>query len=195
MIHRALIVGLTDFGDLALLLPLSALLLVWLLLLRSWSSALWWVIAVGLCMGGLGLLKIYFYACPPLPDLRSPSGHTGFGTLVYGAFALVLAGEARGWRRAGIVALGAGLGVGIAATRVILGAHSLVEAELGVAVGVGALAVFAFGYLRRRPENLSLSSLAAAAAVLIALFHGRALHAEELLRAISVYLRVGSTCG
>jgi hypothetical protein len=68
--------GVTNFGDLALMLPLAAVVLLWLLVLRAKTGALWWIGAVVFCGGGTALLKVYFFACPPTPDLHSPGGHT-----------------------------------------------------------------------------------------------------------------------
>lgn len=80
---------LTNFGDLAVLLPLAIVILLWLVTLRPRRCAVWWAVAVGLCTGLTALLKIYFYVCPPSPELQSPSGHTSFSALVYGTLALV----------------------------------------------------------------------------------------------------------
>src|SRR5258707_13209999 len=93
-------IALTDFGDLAVLLPLAVVMLLWLLAMRSLSEAAWWLAAVALCTGGPALLKIYFFACPIDREGISPSGHTSFSTMVDGALPLVLAVEVKGgWQR------------------------------------------------------------------------------------------------
>jgi hypothetical protein len=54
-----------------------------------------------------------------------------------------------------IYVAGAILIFSIAVSRVLLRAHSLIEAGFGLIIGLGALAVFAGGYLARRsPVNL-----------------------------------------
>jgi hypothetical protein len=73
----AWLIELTDFGDLAVLFPLSAAILIWLLR-NSSSAAPRWVLALGLCIGLTALLKIAFHACPPADNIHSPSGHTSF---------------------------------------------------------------------------------------------------------------------
>ena len=95
--------ALTDFGDAAVLLPLSIVILLWMLIHHGRTVSVSWVIAVSLCVGATTLLKIYFYACPPQPNLVSPSGHTSLSVLIYGAIALVIAAEQRGWSRAMIL--------------------------------------------------------------------------------------------
>lgn len=179
---------LTNFGDLAVLLPLSAVMLIWLIGLRPRSSAMWWVVALGLCVGLTALLKIYLYACHPYSELQSPSGHTSLGTLVYGAFAFVVAAEATGWQR--LLALGSGVLVvcGIAVSRVVLDAHTSLEVGLGALIGSVALAVFARAYVGHKPARPSLRPLMLALVLLTAALHGEALHAEEMLHAIGRYL-------
>jgi membrane-associated phospholipid phosphatase len=179
---------LTNFGDLAVLLPLSAVMLIWLIGLRPRSSAIWWVVALGLCVGLTALLKIYLYACQPSAELQSPSGHTSLGTLVYGAIAFVVAAEVTGWQR--VLALGGGLLVicGIAVSRILLGAHTPLDVVLGALIGSVALAVFARAYLGHKPAAPSLRPLMLALVLLTAVLHGEALHAEEMLHAIGRYL-------
>jgi membrane-associated phospholipid phosphatase len=182
----------TDFGDLALMLPLAAVVLLWLIGVRAKSSALWWIAALMLCGGGTALLKIYFFACPPTPDLHSPSGHASLSTLVYGALGLIIARETQGWRT--IMVLGAALTamLAIAASRIALNAHSLVEVLLGLAIGLMALGLFASGYLRHRPLQARLPALLLVVALAATTLHGSNLRAEELLHALSDYLQVGA---
>src|SRR5215467_4837755 len=92
----------TDLGDLAVLLPLVAVVTVWLITIRQPRVLLWWFVAVALCMGSTAALKIYFFICPPLVDLHSPSGHTSLSTLVYGALAVTVATVVTGWKRVAV---------------------------------------------------------------------------------------------
>ena len=183
---------LTNFGDLAVLLPLSATMLIWLLGLRPRSRAIWWVVAFGLCVGLTALLKIYLYACHPFAGLQSPSGHTSLSTLVYGAIAFVVAAEATGWHR--VIVLGSGISIvgGIAISRIVLGAHSPLEVILGAVMGSVALVLFAREYLGRKPSRLSLRPLLLALVLLAGLLHGQAVHAEAILREIGSYLDIGA---
>lgn len=187
---------LTDFGDSAVLLPLSAAMLLWLLAMRAKIGAAWWFIAIALCTGGTALLKIYFIACP-IGALHSPSGHASFSALVYGAMAIIVAAEqAARWQRIAALAAGAALVGGIAVSRLALGAHSLLEVVLGTAIGAVTLAVFAQGYLSRRPTGVTLTPLLLAVALIGILLHGRELHAEEILYAIGRYFNVSlMACG
>jgi membrane-associated phospholipid phosphatase len=185
----------TDFGDAAVVLPLSAVMLVWLLWLHARRAAVSWVVAVSLCIVGTALLKIVLYVCP-VPDLVSPSGHTSLSTLIYGALVLVIAAERRGWQRVAALAAGAGLILGIAGSRLLLNVHSALEVGIGVLIGIVTLALFASRYLRLRSEEKSLRPLILPAIAVITLLHGHELRAEGYLHAIGRYLHLGGkACG
>jgi hypothetical protein len=50
--------SLTDFGDLAVLLPLAAAILLWLFAVGERRVALWWLVALTLCIGVIAMLKV-----------------------------------------------------------------------------------------------------------------------------------------
>jgi membrane-associated phospholipid phosphatase len=187
--------ALTDFGDAAILLPLSTVMLVWLLRFHPHRAAVSWVIAIGLCLAGTALLKILFYGCPPVSNLVSPSGHTSLSMLVYGSIALIVASEARGWQRNTILAAGAALIVGIAGSRLVLNKHTALEVGSGLLIGTVTLPLFARGFLRSRDSEAPLLPLVLLAIAVVAIFYGQELRAESILHAISRYLRVsGNVC-
>jgi len=138
----------TLFGDLAILMPLVALTTMWLVARISRASAVWWLIAVGYCIGLTATVKVAFVGCPPITDLHSPSGHTSFSTLVYGAITWILARESTGLRRVLAVVMGSGLIIAIAASRTILQAHSAREVYFGLAIGLISLCLFIQGWRR-----------------------------------------------
>lgn len=188
MHFHSVVVAVTGVGDLAVLLPLSAAIFVWLLWAQRQREALRWLIAVLFAAGGTGLLKIYFLSCPLAGDLHSPSGHTAFSTLVYGALALLVASNLRGWRRWAVVAAGAGLVGAIAGTRLLLGFHTVEEVFLGLMMGLVGLVLFRGHPLDRFGGRAPLKPLLFAAVLLIAILDGHQLRAEEVLHAISTYL-------
>jgi len=184
------LIALTEFGDLAVVVPLVALVLLWLLFMRSPPLAAWWAIAVALCAGVTAFLKLSFYGCPPTPDLHSPSGHTSLSTLVYGAMTLVCAAESGGLPRIAAIGGGASFILAIAASRLLLYVHSVEEVGLGLAIGTASLALFGQVYMRCGAPKVWLSPLFAPAAAVMLILHGRELHAEEFLRGIARYLRI-----
>jgi len=179
----------TDFADSAVLLPVSILLVVWLWLRQSKATALWWVAAVALCVGTTVIFKVYFGVCPPAADLRSPSGHTGFGTLVYGALTTIVAAESPARHRLVVLAVGAAVILAIGLSRIAVNAHTAVEVAFGFVVGGAALALFMAGYLRHRSAPVTLAWLIVAALLLMGIFHGQQLRAEEFLHKLGFHLR------
>jgi membrane-associated phospholipid phosphatase len=183
----AWLVALTDFGDLAVLMPLAAAMLIWLLLYSS-RAASRWVLALGFCIGLTALLKIVFYGCPPAGDMHSPSGHTSLSTLVYGALTLVAATARPRLRRLSVIGGGAGLILTIAASRLLLDAHSVPEVGVGLVTGTVSLALFSCQYLEG--PSTKVWPLLVSAGLLMSIFHGRELHAEQYLHRITGYLHV-----
>jgi PAP2 superfamily len=184
--------ALTDLGDAAVLLPLSIVILLWMLIHHGRRISASWVIAVSLCVGATALLKIYLYACPPQPNLVSPSGHTSLSVLIYGAIALVIAAEQRGWSRAAIYFCGTGLIVAIAGSRLWLNAHTAPEVAIGIIIGIATLTLFADRYGRSRTEGVSLSPFILSVVMVTAVLHGQELRAEAFLHAISNHLHLKS---
>jgi membrane-associated phospholipid phosphatase len=182
--------ALTGFGDIAVLSPLAGILLLWLLLVRSPRNAAWWVIAVVICGSLTAILKILFYGCPPSSDLHSPSGHTSFSTLVYGAMALVTATGTARLRRAITIAGGAAFILAIAASRLALYAHSTAEVGLGLVIGASSLTVFGQDYLRCRAAKVWLLPLFVSGGAVLLVAHGRELDADPFLHAIARILQI-----
>jgi membrane-associated phospholipid phosphatase len=185
-----LLVAVTGFGDAAVLLPLAATILLWLVLGRAHRAAACWAVSVAFCGGLTAALKILFWGCPPLVGVHSPSGHTSLSTLVYGAIALMLAIESGGWGPRIAGAGGVAVILAIALSRLLLDAHSVLEIILGLIIGCASLALFAEGYRRYRPNRIRMAPLLLGAAVLMAALHGRQLRAEELLHRIADYLGI-----
>ena len=180
---------LTDFGDSAVLLPLSAVVLIWLLVTRSVGAAIWWLgvlIVFGAVIGGL---KMLFFACPPAVDVRSPSGHTGFSMFVYGSIAAIFAAQRQSaWSRWGIMLAAIALVVGIAISRVILHMHSARETVIGFLIGAAAVGVFFFGYQRTARSRRLTAPLLFAVVLTATVFHGARLNAETNLHALGGWL-------
>lgn len=122
--------------------------------------------------------------------MHSPSGHTAFSILVYGALTLATAMQSGGLQR--LRAIGIGIGIGliltIAASRLLLDVHSLAEIGLGMVIGAASLALFARKF--RQYPQAKLWPLLVAATLLMTLLHGHEFHAEESLHRITGYLQV-----
>lgn len=144
--------GVTNLGDSAILLPLSAGIFLWLLAFCSRQAAGAWALAMLAAVVPIALLKFALQTCDPLSRLRlvTPSGHAAFGTAVYGGLAMLAARQRPGWAVPAFAAA-AILVAGICATRLMIGVHSEGEVLIGLAVGTASLPVL-YNRIRRLPS-------------------------------------------
>jgi membrane-associated phospholipid phosphatase len=170
--------ALTDFADLAVVLPLALCVAAWLAVSGWGHGALSWLVAFGAVLAVTAVLKLGFLGCAPSESaISSPSGHTASSSFVYGGIAaLALRG---GWRASTALAIAVAALVG--ASRVAVHAHSAAEAMLGGAVGVAALAVFAWR-AGPVPPGLKPGRLLLVCLPLMLVLHGARLNAEPHLR-------------
>jgi membrane-associated phospholipid phosphatase len=136
----------TDFGDPTLLL-LGGLGVFFYL----WSDderrvlAGSWALAFGLCVFLTIASKVAFLIGGTQPrsfGLRSPSGHVAIGTGFYGCCALMLA-AGRSQAARVLICVGTVVLVGmLAASRIMLGLHTVPEIVVAFAIGAFCLAVF-----------------------------------------------------
>src|SRR5829696_3108384 len=93
---------LTDFADLGLVLPLAALVALALAAVGWRREALAWSVTVAGTLAAMLALKLAFLAHPGLHGaaMRSPSGHTAAGVVVYAGLLALLAGRRPGTRAA-----------------------------------------------------------------------------------------------
>jgi membrane-associated phospholipid phosphatase len=177
----------TDFADLAVLLPLTVCIgggFGW----QGWRrGAVAWVASVTATLAAMLTLKLVFVGCAATLGEFSPSGHTAAGTVIYGGLVAL-------WlRRRGIPAVAclvAGAGPAsclIGASRVAVSAHSLVEVAVGATVGTAGVALL----LRLAgvpPPGLRLGRVAAVALVVMLVLHGLRLPVEPDIKAVAGWL-------
>jgi membrane-associated phospholipid phosphatase len=128
----------TDLGDAILLLPASALVLGYLLYLRSGRAAIAWASTVALCIGLTIVAKLAFLACGgwvSALDIRSPSGHTSLSFTFYAGTALAISADKDRTTRLVLAGLSMLLVLAIAASRIVLEAHTASEVVTGLAIG------------------------------------------------------------
>jgi len=80
-----------------------------------------------------------------------PSGHSTAATACYLAIAFVMTSGLPRRERAALIGAGAGIGVAVASTRVLLGVHWFTDAVAGVALGA-SVALLAHAAFARRPR-------------------------------------------
>ncbi len=179
----------TDFGDQAVILPLAVVVFLILLAQRRWRVAGAWMLVIPGVLGTLLVLKIACYACGwllPALDLgqlalRSPSGHVASAAVVSSGIIALQAGRLRVWPISAALAVALAVAVIIGATRLLLGAHSM--SEVVVAAIIGGAGAVAFARLSgRHLQEKSGLPIAAAAAIVLVIFHGSHLPAEAVIQ-------------
>lgn len=177
----------TDFGDQALVLPLMLAIGATLACWRWWrGAAAWFVTTIGTSAVMLSL-KIIVYACHRWASgfgLHSPSGHTAAATVLYGSLVALLVQPLR-HRLLGVGLAGLALATTFGMSRVRLGYHVLPDVIVGGFVGiVGALAFVVLA--GARPARLRVWPVFAALIMVVVLFHGRTMNAEETIQRIGI---------
>jgi membrane-associated phospholipid phosphatase len=181
----------TQLGDTAVILPLAALMTGILWLYESRHCAWLLMRSMLACLAVMGTLKMVFISCGQDLgiDIESPSGHTSIATYFYGSLGMM----ARAWYRPALgwaaMLLAAAVILLVAASRVILGFHSVPEVIVGMVVGVGCLGWFAVPYLRAHPLKIRFGKIAVVLLPALLLTYGLALPVEKVLRSFSPYFR------
>ncbi len=174
----------TDFGDSAVTVPLAAVTIALLAVLRRPFLALGWGASVAGCAGAIGVFKLVLAGCAhriALPDVASPSGHVAMSTVVYGGFALLFGSSLTPAMRRAAIAAAAVLIAAIAVSRLTLHLHSPAEILVGLAVGLGALAVWGAMLAAALPIRLPLVPVCLAAVMTMAVMHGTRWPAERAI--------------
>jgi len=138
---------LTAFGDSAIILPLAALLVVWLCARRKSKRSGWLLVSAVLVDGGVvAASKVLYMAWgvhPPGMNFIGLSGHSAMAFLFWPALGAIVAAQWRRLPRWPGIAAGGVLAACVAASRLGLGVHSPSEVLLGSLWG----AVVAASYL------------------------------------------------
>ncbi len=182
----------TNVGDSALLVAISLILTMLLWALESFRAAFLFARALLLCLLALLLLKLVFISCGKIWGLgiHSPSGHTGFSLIVYGSIATVLMKQVSVEGKVLIAYLTAAIIAAISYSRVLLGAHSLIEVLIGGTAAAIMLSTFVVPYskLKHPPIKLGLFvGMIVAGAVLSYGYHAPA---ETVVHMAASFLKV-----
>jgi membrane-associated phospholipid phosphatase len=185
---------LTGFADQAVVLPVTFAVAATLAAFGWRRGALVWLGAVIGSIGLVVVLKLLFFSLyvyvPFGIHLKSPSGHTAAAVVVYGGLFALIAGQRWAGRHGMALALGFGLLVGglIGFTRLELHAHSKAEVLVGMAVGLGGIAML-MRQAGAPPRAVHIPALAVPALAAMLLFHGGHLYGEQALIRLATALR------
>ena len=176
----------TELGDPTLLLlgGLGVFFYLWSVNERR-SLARGWAVAFGLCVFLTVMSKFAFYLVgsnqPNSFRLHSPSGHVAIGTGFYGCCALMLA-AGRGQAARVLIWSGTATLLGmLAASRIMLGLHTVPEIATAFVIGAFSLALFGI-YLSDRPPIMLNAGQMIALLLLIDVAHYSHVDGEPLIR-------------
>ncbi len=160
-----LMVGVTELGDAAVLAPLFAALLGWLLWKRRWMAAAHWCGATLFALALTQALKWSTHISRPneiytgISALSFPSGHSTLSAVIYGFLAVLIAREVRLSLRWIVYAMFAVLITTVAFSRLYLGAHWLSDVMGGLTLGLIWVTLLGIAYRRHPASTLPLSGL------------------------------------
>lgn len=161
-------IAMTEMGSVGVMLPLTLVVLAWLLWRRSWRTGGYWLAAVGFSELLVQVLKWTLGRHRPLAlytgneAFSFPSGHATVSTVALGFIAFLLARRQGTRWRLTVVALAAAYVALVATSRLYLGAHWLSDVAGGMSFGFAWVALLAMVYTRRGvDEDYAPRSLAA----------------------------------
>ena len=156
---------LASLGDWQVLGPAALVVLGWLLWRRRRIAAWHWLAAIG--FGLLLVAALGFLLDMPKPPVAMttagfsfPSAPVTMGTVVYGFFAVLIARELPGRRRAWPYAIAGLLVALVGFARLYFGAHWLSDVLAGVSLGMLWIAVLGLAYRRRVTRSFWIRPLA-----------------------------------
>ena len=157
--------AITAIGDAAVTVPVAMGALTWLLALRAWRSASYWVLATAFGTVLVGLVKNLTQVSRPqdlytgLSNFSFPSGHSTMGLVVYGLLALFVSRGGSAGRRGWLLAAAAVLIGAIGFSRLYLGAHWFSDVVGGFALGSAWVAAVVLGWQQASETPRRLSGL------------------------------------
>ena len=184
-------VGLTELGDVQVVIPVILIALGWFIAHRLWRTAIYWLAAVGVAEALVKVIKLTLHRHRPgglyagIEQFSFPSAHATLSVVVYGFLAFLLAAGAPQRFRLVIGSATAVLIGAIGSSRIYLGAHWMSDVLAGFSFGTAWTAALAISYLYQGREDIRPGRLAAAvlaAFAIAATVHVAANHEADLVR-------------
>ena len=174
-----------------MLLPLIVWITLWLIVPRESRRDGWrWVVAVGVCGGGVALSKLLFMAWDiglPGLDYTGFSGHSAMSMLVWPTTAALLTRRANVSWRSVAIGLGILLAVSIAISRIWLKAHSVSEVILGSAFGLLVCTWFQRGQpVAQQVSVRAVALLAGMSLLVVVVCYGRVFPSQHILKQVAL---------
>lgn len=183
-------VGVSQLGDVAVIGPLSAAILIYFAARKQWIAAGHWLSAAAFAAVAQWGLKLLFASDRPMEIYSGaahyafPSGHAINASVIFGLLAIMLA-QGSNTKRWSIYATTAVLIIGIGFSRLYLGAHWLSDVLAGLGLGLAWAALVGIAYRRHTRASTGATALGATGAIVFvaaAAWHIDAHHAAEMAR-------------
>jgi membrane protein DedA with SNARE-associated domain/membrane-associated phospholipid phosphatase len=181
---------LATLGDWQVLTPASLLVFAWLMWRRRRIAAWHWLAAIG--FGLVLVAALGFLLDMPKPPATTavagftfPSGPVTMATVVYGFFAVLIARELPGRKRAWPYVLAGLLVAMVGFARLYFGAHWLSDVLGGILLGLGWIALLGLAYRRRVVRSFWIRPIALlffTAIIVAGLWHGNRTANDTLAR-------------
>lgn len=182
----------TNLGDSGLLSVLALLGALYLYGVGGKRTALAIMATLFLCLAIMGFLKVVFIGCGhliPWLNVRSPSGHAAMSAAIYGTFALIVIHHFENWKRYASIVGAAFLVFSIAASRILLGYHTV--SEVGVGLLIGLLLCFLSYFIMHGTPRLAfkLRFLGLIELFVVILLYGAHAPAEDFITKMTAWLQ------
>ncbi len=185
------LVGLTDFGDSAAMLPAAVLIALWLALGRAWLRMALWCLGFAVLSALVAISKIAFLGWgigSEALDFTGVSGHAAFAVAILSVgAALSLADRGRRVRWVG-TALGAAIGIAIGLSRLVLHVHSPSEVAAGAILGAVLAAIYIWSATYADPAKLRPATLGIVLVLTLATIHGQRAPTQSFLTRVALAL-------
>ncbi|MGE5088697.1 MAG: VTT domain-containing protein [Candidatus Levyibacteriota bacterium] len=188
----SVMVAITELGSAYVMVPVIAIVALWLALTRRLRTLAYWVGAAVFASLTVLALKHAVGRVRPLNDyatidaLSFPSGHAAVGMVVYGFLASLIGRGRSGWQKGAIALVAAVAILGIAFSRIYLGVHWFSDVAASLALGLAWIALLTIAYtthVRERPlRGLPVSLLVLATIALAGGAYVAKNHAADLAR-------------
>jgi undecaprenyl-diphosphatase len=185
-------VAITEFGSAYVIVPVIAVVSLWLAVTRRFRTLGYWISAIVFSSLTVLALKYSIGRVRPMHDnamidaLSFPSGHAAVAMVVYGFLASLVARGKAGWQKA-VITVGTAIPILlIAFSRIYLGVHWFSDVAASLALGLAWIALLTIAYathVQERPLRAMpvLLMVAVTVAVSGGLYAGRD-HARDLAR-------------
>ncbi|WP_374438022.1 bifunctional DedA family/phosphatase PAP2 family protein [Pseudomonas panipatensis] len=182
----ALMIAMTELGDTVVVLAVTLAVLLWLAGKRAWRTAAYWLVAIAGASALNSVIKVALHRPRPGEMLYTgwsafsfPSGHSTVNAILYGFLAVLLIPALRPLWRLPLAVCAVTLVLGIAMSRLYLGAHWFSDVVGGLAFACAWLTSLGVSYRRKPAQAVGAVGLLIVAIATLSLAGGLHIHRQH----------------